>query len=158
MRPRTKVHFVLKRLSKLIELRPNNYYHEVEFRIIYNLLYDIKIDKERGCWYKGNDWSRYHSIDGERAHRISYRLFVGPLPHNLLACHKCDRPGCIYPLHLFKGTNTDNRNDAIQKGRLYSNYPLNAEVKKLKNRIEKRLIEIDNWKQLRRFSGIDQCH
>ncbi|HUV84753.1 MAG TPA: HNH endonuclease [Methanosarcinales archaeon] len=51
------------------------------------------------------------------AHRASYYLFVDDLPHNKLVLHKCDRPSCINPDHLFLGTASDNTKDMLIKGR-----------------------------------------
>jgi hypothetical protein len=34
-----------------------------------------------------------------------------------LACHTCDNPPCCNPAHLFPGTNSDNVQDALSKGR-----------------------------------------
>lgn len=51
------------------------------------------------------------------AHRIAYRLAVGPIPFGMLVCHRCDNPPCIYPMHLFLGTAADNIHDAMAKGR-----------------------------------------
>lgn len=50
-------------------------------------------------------------------HRISYELFVGPIPPDLLVCHFCDNPKCIAPEHLFVGTDADNIHDMWFKGR-----------------------------------------
>ena len=52
------------------------------------------------------------------AHRVAYMLFVADIPNNLFVCHKCDNRICVNPEHLFLGTNYDNVQDMIKKGRL----------------------------------------
>lgn len=51
------------------------------------------------------------------SHRISYELFVGPIPDGFYVCHRCDNPSCCNPSHLFVGTQKDNLGDAKRKGR-----------------------------------------
>jgi hypothetical protein len=51
------------------------------------------------------------------AHRVSYRLFIGPIPDDLFVLHRCDNPPCINPFHLFLGTLADNQADMKSKGR-----------------------------------------
>lgn len=48
-------------------------------------------------------------------HRISCLLFHGN--SNLHACHSCDNPACFNPNHLFLGSDQDNVDDMIRKGR-----------------------------------------
>jgi hypothetical protein len=79
-----------------------------------------------GCWiFTGaiNDFG--YGIVGtgargqpnDRAHRITYRHFVGEIPSGMFVCHECDVPSCCNPSHLFLGTNQDNVNDMMRKGR-----------------------------------------
>jgi hypothetical protein len=82
-----------------------------------------KVNKTETCWlWTGHcncDGYGEFSICGVRilAHRASYLLEYGMLPEGLSVLHSCDNPPCIRPTHLFLGTQQDNVNDMIAKGR-----------------------------------------
>lgn len=51
------------------------------------------------------------------SHCVAYELAYGSVPKGYFVLHKCDNPPCCNPSHLFLGTNQDNMNDMISKGR-----------------------------------------
>lgn len=57
------------------------------------------------------------------AHRASWMLHNGPIPDGMFVLHKCDQPACCRPDHLFLGTNADNVEDMMKKGRYGANRP-----------------------------------
>jgi hypothetical protein len=63
-------------------------------------------------------------LDGRKhqAHRVAYQLTHGDIPegdgyHGTCVLHRCDRPCCVNPDHLFLGTPQDNMDDKVAKGR-----------------------------------------
>jgi hypothetical protein len=82
-----------------------------------------KVRKTEGCWI----WIACRNPKGyglfgtgpqsRLAHRVSYSLFVGPIPDGLLILHKCDNPRCVNPEHLYVGTHNDNSRDMMERGR-----------------------------------------
>jgi hypothetical protein len=89
------------------------------------------IDPDTGCWIwtggkVGNtrrlSYGKFH-IKGhphQRAHRISWMIYKGPIPDRLDVLHNCpagDNPSCVNPDHLWTGTDKENRWDCVNKGR-----------------------------------------
>jgi hypothetical protein len=74
------------------------------------------------------------------AHRISYRLYCGPivLPN---VNHTCHNPGCVNYQHLYNGTQQDNVRDIYAAGR--QNPSRNRKYKPRKIRAEKPVKPVD---------------
>lgn len=78
---------------------------------------------ETGCFI----WMGYIQKNGygqvfmngklNRAHRASWEIEYGAIPHSMNVLHKCDNPSCVNPAHLFLGTQADNMRDMNNKNR-----------------------------------------
>lgn len=108
--------------------------------------FEAKIDKTNPdhCWI----WKASKLKDGygcfcygreKRAHRVSWILFNGIIPDGLSVLHHCDNPLCVNPEHLFIGTQKQNMEDMINKGRKISPHGTNLPQSKL---TENQILEI----------------
>lgn len=52
-----------------------------------------------------------------KAHRVAFRLRVGPIPAGHHVLHTCDNPPCCNPAHLYAGTRSDNMRDMVERKR-----------------------------------------
>jgi hypothetical protein len=51
------------------------------------------------------------------AHRLAYELCIGVIIPGKKILHKCDNPPCCNPAHLWMGTQKENIQDCLKKGR-----------------------------------------
>src|SRR5688572_17681594 len=90
----------------------------VDYRIRFWL--HINPDGPNGCWdwtgARGKGHDGYGRLGGPnrttlRVHRLSWEIHHGPLPEGAMVLHKCDRPICLNPWHLFLGSLLTNNRD-----------------------------------------------
>jgi hypothetical protein len=97
-----------------------------ETRII-NLFWSW-VEKTDGCWIwtgfrdhnnRGSfvPGSQRQGVPKWQTHRFAWFITFGVIPIGLSVLHKCDNPPCCRPDHLFIGTQKDNMQDALKKGR-----------------------------------------
>lgn len=97
----------------------------------------IKIS-DNGCWdWLGPKCHKYGSIGiyiddcknqvVRLVHRFSYEFYRGEIPKGKYVCHICDNPLCVNPEHLFLGTQFENMQDCIKKGRFTKHKPTDFE-------------------------------
>lgn len=84
------------------------------------LLYVEKRTDEHWFWIGSKFKSGYGAFSyngkAQRAHRVSYELFVGPIPEGLCILHKCDIKLCVNPDCLSIGTDAENKKEMWDRG------------------------------------------
>jgi hypothetical protein len=79
------------------------------------------------CW----EWLGAVDSDGygvfelngsKQAHKVSYELKVGLVPKGHVLLHSCDNPPCVNYHHLSVGTQAENMQDMVAKGRHGNRY------------------------------------
>lgn len=81
--------------------------------------FSAQIRKSSGCWHwtgtiSGNGYGQM-GCDGQRwyAHRLSWELFNGPIPSEMVIDHRCHNPRCVNPEHLRVVTKAQNAQNLI---------------------------------------------
>ena len=80
------------------------------------------VEKTETCWlWRGSLASGYGylGINYKKigAHVFSWELHHGKIPDGLWVLHRCDVRNCVRPDHLFLGTQLENMQDCLNKGR-----------------------------------------
>lgn len=79
------------------------------------LLVKVVVDIQTRCWvWHGSRTCRGYgklrdAAKSRSAHRVSYELFVGPIPEGLELDHLCRHPACVNPDHLEPVTRLENQ-------------------------------------------------
>jgi hypothetical protein len=76
------------------------------------LLAHVRADPATGCWEwtgpfsepNGHRFARFEALDEQFAHRVSFRLWCGPIPPGHVVLPACGGRLCINPFHLFTVT------------------------------------------------------
>jgi hypothetical protein len=91
-----------------------------------------KVIKSNGCWIwqgalAGSGYGVFRGPNQRMigAHRMAYILTRGSIPQGINVLHHCDNKRCVCPEHLFLGTQKDNMDDMICKGRQATGDQLN---------------------------------
>lgn len=94
-------------------------------RVLDYIGWDVTSD---GCWEWRGDRNELgygrltlvrKGLDKARVHRLMFERYSGPIPAGLVVRHKCDNPPCSNPDHLELGTQNDNVQDMIDRGRCW---------------------------------------
>lgn len=83
-----------------------------------------RVQKTDSCWvWTGGTRRKGYGVatlNGKRrgAHQIAWELARGPIPSGLHVLHSaCDNPACVRVSHLRLGTNKENHQERVAKGR-----------------------------------------
>lgn len=94
----------------------------VEFTVEERLLSKIIVDDE-GCWLwqgvqngKGYGYIRHNNLK-RGVHRVSYEIYIGPIPEGMHIDHLCRVRHCCNPEHLEAVTVAENNRRMILSNR-----------------------------------------
>lgn len=83
----------------------------------------VGVGKPNSCWYWDNPTHEFgygwFGINGENklAHRVAKIIWDGEEKEGMQVLHSCDNPACCNPNHLRWGTQEENIQDCVDRGR-----------------------------------------
>lgn len=85
---------------------------------------EFVVDEDTGCFLvtshstdtQGYPVVKFHGVR-QNAHRFVYEQCFGEIPPEMVVRHKCDNPRCVNPEHLELGTQYENIQDRVKRGR-----------------------------------------
>lgn len=102
---------------------------EPDLALVQRYILDNSVASDTGCLIWARAKSRigygYTSVYRDRAkyaHRLSYIAFKGPIAHGMKVLHSCDVRDCVNPEHLREGTQLENVQDMMSRGRHVLNH------------------------------------
>lgn len=117
-----------------------------------NYIHSMITITENDCW----EWNGSRDKDGygqtnsrlgtdARAHRLSFKLFKGPITCDVVR-HTCDNSPCCNPDHLLQGSWADNLEDAIKRGRVdpKANSDHANSFQRIPDEVRKAVVELSN--------------
>lgn len=104
--------------------------------------------------FRGKNWP---------AHRVAFLFAHGEFDQSLNILHHCDTPLCVRWHHLFAGTDSDNVQDAMKKGRWFKPTPQPGEANPMHALTEEDVLKIRalhqsgamNQRQIARQFGVN---
>jgi hypothetical protein len=94
------------------------------------------VERGEGCWSwmgstNGIGYGMIYDSERKRkllAHRVSWEIHNGSIPDRRVILHRCDNPSCVNPAHLSLGTQAENMQDKVMKGRGRNYFLLDEDV------------------------------
>jgi len=93
-----------------------------------------------------------------RSHVWAWMDAFGPVPKGLNVCHSCDTPRCRNLAHLFLGTQAENIQDAMDKGRITHLTPSLLTVGQMAEIRRRYLTDRVTQRALAETFGVSQWH
>ena len=100
--------------TEIRQVDVERFWSKVAFKVGGCWLWQSGTDKDGyGKFQIGPSGRQHHFL----AHRFAYLITHGPLPANDVIRHACDAAACVNPTHLTAGSQAENIQDMVERGR-----------------------------------------